>query len=206
MDQYPYFLTNTVTPRVSLTRWRRTTVMTRWRRNTVLWLVEDETLCYDSLKTNHWVMTPWRRNTVFWLAEDEDEKFRGIDLEWFPLFRGRKWSLRGIPKFTEESIPKLGTERNDMKKIGFTKILLQQTELTACFFPRNASERNSKSLLLFLFHGTEFLVFFSSAEWFGTEFRKFSVSRNSRNSAGTNRLFRLFRLPRNNFLVGNWQP
>ena len=43
-------------------------------------------------------------------------------------------------------------------------------------------------------------AFFSSKEWFGTEFRKFSVLRNSQNSAGTKHLFRLFRLPRNNFL------
>jgi hypothetical protein len=34
----------------------------------------------------------------------------------------------------------------------------------------NASERNSESLLLFLFHGTEFRALFSSAEWFGTGF------------------------------------
>ncbi len=57
-----------------------------------------------------------------------------------------------------------------------------------------------ESLLLFLFHGTEFRAFFSSTEQFGTDFRKFSVPRNSRNSAGTNQLFRLFRLPQNNFL------
>jgi hypothetical protein len=38
-----------------------------------------------------------------------------------------------------------------------------------------------------------------SAEWFGMEFREFSVRRNSQNSAGTNQLFRPFRLPRNNF-------
>ncbi len=39
-----------------------------------------------------------------------------------------------------------------------------------------------------------------SVPWFGTEFRDFSVPRKSRNSAGTNQLFRLFRLLRNNFL------
>jgi hypothetical protein len=32
------------------------------------------------------------------------------------------------------------------------------------------------------------------------------VPRNSRNSVGNNHLFRLFRLPRNNFFVGNSQP
>jgi hypothetical protein len=37
--------------------------------------------------------------------------------------------------------------------------------------PRKGSERNSVSLLLFLFHGTEFRVVFSSLEGFGTEFR-----------------------------------
>jgi hypothetical protein len=36
--------------------------------------------------------------------------------------------------------------------------------------------------------------------------RKFSVQRNRRNSAETNKFFRLFRLPRNNFLVGNCPP
>jgi hypothetical protein len=36
--------------------------------------------------------------------------------------------------------------------------------------------------------------------------QEFSVLRNSRNSAGTNQLFRLFSLPRNNFFVGNCQP
>jgi hypothetical protein len=71
--------------------------------------------------------------------------------------------------------------------------------------PRNDSEWNSKSLLLILFHGTEFRAFFS-AEWFETEFREFSVPRNSRNSAGTIQLFRLFCLPRNNFFVKNCQP
>jgi hypothetical protein len=72
--------------------------------------------------------------------------------------------------------------------------------------PQNGSERNSERLLLILFHDTEFRAFFSSPERFGTEFREFSVPRNSRNSAGTNQLFRLFRLPRNNFFGGNCQP
>ncbi len=37
---------------------------------------------------------------------------------------------------------------------------------------RNGLERNSKNLLLFLFHGTEFRVVFSSAEVFRREFRE----------------------------------
>ncbi len=59
----------------------------------------------------------------------------------------------------------------EWKKKCFTRILLQQTELRACFRPRNASERNSESILLFLLDGTEFRVVFSSVQWFGTEFR-----------------------------------
>ncbi len=94
--------------------------------------------------------------------------------------------------------------------------------------PRNGLEPNSESLLL-----AEFRVVFSSAKGFGTEFREyafifvprngipscilfrgrvrngipeFSVPRNSRNSVGNKHLFRLFRLPRNYFFVGNSQP
>ena len=102
-----------------------------------------------------------------------------------------------------------------------------------CSLPRNSSERNSENLHLFWFHGTEFRVVFSAAEWFGTDlwefssifvprngipsyflFRgrvrngipRFSVPRNNRNSVGNNHLFRLFRLPRNYFFAGNSQP
>jgi hypothetical protein len=46
-------------------------------------------------------------------------KFRGI--EWFLLFRIRKCSFRGIFRFTEDSIQKLGTEQTYMKKVSFTK-------------------------------------------------------------------------------------
>jgi hypothetical protein len=52
------------------------------------------------------------------------------------------------------------------KDVFCNKILPQKTELKACFHPRNASEWNSESLLLFLFHGTEFQVVFSSASIF----------------------------------------
>jgi hypothetical protein len=67
--------------------------------------------------------------------------------------------------------------------------------------PRSNLEQTSKCLLLVLFHGLGIPSSFSSAEWFRTEFREFSVLRNSRNSAGTNQLLRLLRLPRNNFLL-----
>ena len=50
----------------------------------------------------------WERNFV-------PKKFRGIDSERFPLFRGRKHSFRGIPSSAEEPIPKLGTEQKGME-------------------------------------------------------------------------------------------
>jgi len=44
--------------------------------------------------------------------------------------------------------------------------------------PRNGSEQNSESLLLFLLHGTEFRAVFSSTERFGREFREFALPQN----------------------------
>jgi hypothetical protein len=53
-------------------------------------------------------------------------------------------------------------------------IFVPRKGILSCFSSaENGSEQNSESLLLFLFHGTEFPAFFSSAEWFGTEFREF---------------------------------
>ena len=117
---------------------------------------------------------------------------------------------------------------------GFASIFVPRIGILVCFlfcgmvwnvFPRVC--------FLFLFQGTEFRVVFSSAEEFRTDFWEFasifvpwngnpwcflfrrrvqngipwvSVLRNSRNSAGNNHLFRLFRLPRNYFFVRNSQP
>jgi hypothetical protein len=97
-------------------------------------------------------------------------------------------------------------------------------EFASIFFPRTGISS------IFLLCGTVrngIPTVFCSAEWFRTEsqefasifvpwyriprilllcgsvrkeFREFYVPRNSRNSARTNQLFRLFRLPRNNFL------
>jgi hypothetical protein len=68
------------------------------------------------------------------------------------LFRGMVWN--GIPRICIYFASK---ERN--------------SELFP--LPQKGSEQNYGSLLLFLFHGTEFRVVFSSAEEFGTEFRDF---------------------------------
>ncbi len=65
-------------------------------------------------------------------------------------------------------------------KMSFTNNHFQQKELRACFHPWNASEWNSKSLLLFLFP-TELRVVFFSAIWFKTESQVFAsifVTRN----------------------------
>ncbi len=57
---------------------------------------------------------------------------------------------------------------------------LHKTDFWVVPLPRNGSERNSDSLFLFLFHGTEFRVVFSSEEGFGTEFQEYaSTERNS---------------------------
>jgi hypothetical protein len=80
------------------------------------------------------------------------------------------------------------TERNGIPSCFIFLGMVQNGIPSVCFYfwsternftlfslPRNGSEQNSESLLLFLFHGTEFQAFFSFAEWFGTEFREFSV-------------------------------
>jgi hypothetical protein len=54
------------------------------------------------------------------------------------------------------------------------RFVLHETEFRVVSLPRNGAERNSDSLFLFLFHGTEFRVVFSSAEGFGTEFREYA--------------------------------
>ena len=61
------------------------------------------------------------------------------------------------------SLPRNSSERN--------------SELYLCSLPQKGSEQNYGSLLLFLFHGTEFRDISSSAEGFGTEFRDFLFRR-----------------------------
>ncbi len=115
-----------------------------------------------------------------WLtAEFRSEKIlrNKIDSEKLPLFRGRKYSFLGIPKFTEEHIPKLGTEGNGMTKISFTKnpsvcLCFCSTEQNSQLFslPRNGSERNSR---------TKFCSMAQNSEHFST--LRNSSERNSEN-------------------------
>ncbi len=73
-------------------------------------------------------------------------EFRGIDSEWFPLFRGRKCSFRGIPSSAEESIPKLETERNGME---FREKMKFYAAFTASMITLTASTFYSLSSFLF---------------------------------------------------------
>jgi hypothetical protein len=82
-------------------------------------------------------------------------------------------------------------QQNDFavpQKLSFLTLLLKFLAAEFCVeqfsLPRNGSERNSESLLLYFFHGTELRVVFSSAEGFGREFREYasifvSTERNS---------------------------
>jgi hypothetical protein len=64
-----------------------------------------------------------------------------------------------------------------MVRNGITRICIYfgSTERNSelCSLPEKGSEQNYGSLLLFMFHGAEFRVIFSSAEGFVTEFRVF---------------------------------
>jgi hypothetical protein len=92
----------------------------------------------------------WERNFV-------PKKFRGIDSERFPLFRGRKCSFPDIPSSAEEPIPKLGTERNGTEFREKMK-----------FYGTCTASLHSDGLYILLW------VVLSSTEWFGTEFREFA--------------------------------
>jgi len=133
----------------------------------------------------------------------------------------QKKVLRGIPRFTEESIPKLGTKQNDTKKnclknsppaIRIYSVCSSETcfgikfwEFATIFVPRNGM------LSWFLFRCMVWnripsvCFYFSSVD---QNSELFSLPRNGFRTEfrELNQLFRLFRLPQNNFFVGNCQP
>jgi hypothetical protein len=77
------------------------------------------------------------------------------------------------------------------KKISLTK--RQQNNLTKwCWFLFHGMVQNGspRVYLYFLLHGKEFRVVFSSAEWFGTEFREFASILVPRNGIPSCVLFR----------------
>jgi hypothetical protein len=76
--------------------------------------------------------------------------------------------------FTIESIPKRGMEWNYMKKLVLTKNSAPANRIESMFFSTKCFGTEFRELLLFLFHGKEFRVVFSSTEWFGAEFQVFA--------------------------------
>jgi hypothetical protein len=94
----------------------------------------------------------------------------------FAIRRGLSSSILTRFFSTRNGIPSCflfrGMIRNRIPRVSF---YFCSTERNSELFslPRKGSERNSESMLLFLFHGTEFRVVLSSAEGFGTEFRRF---------------------------------
>jgi hypothetical protein len=79
------------------------------------------------------------------------------------------------------------------------------TEFREFSVPRIVSERNSESLLLFVpwYRIPSILLLCGTVR---NGIPRVSVPWNSLNSTGTSQLFCLFRLPRNNFFVGNCHP
>ncbi len=129
------------------------------------------------------------------------------------------------------SLPRNSSERHSESFISIFCYTERNSE--SCSLPRNSSERHSESLfLLFVtWKGIPSCVlfrrmvrnrivgvcfYFCSTERIPSYFLfrrrvrngipSFSFPRNIRNSVGNNHLFRLFRLPRNYFFVGNSQP
>ncbi len=109
--------------------------------------------------------------------------------EWFGTeFRVFSLPLKGSEE-SSESILHFFTERN--------------SELFSLWL--KCSE-NSESLLLFFVQRNGIPSCFLFRGRVRNGIPRVSVPRNSRNSVGNNHLFRLFRLPRNYFFVGNSQP
>jgi hypothetical protein len=89
----------------------------------------------------------------------------------------------------------------------FTIIHVPRNGIPSCFLFRGMVRNEIPRVLLQFYSTVRNSEHFSTPRnGFGTKFRGFCVPRNRRNSVGINKFFRLFRLPRNNFFVGNCQP
>jgi hypothetical protein len=126
-------------------------------------------------------------------------KFRGIDFERSVIPRKkvlipRHSELHGRDCFFREmlrnKIPKVYfhfcfTERTSAlfyHSESLFLFLFLGTEFGAFSHPQNGFEMEFREFTSIFFYIKEFRVFFSSGDWFGTEFRELSVLRNSRNS------------------------
>ncbi len=96
----------------------------------------------------------------------------------FSSKNGSEWNSEFffLPKMVRNGIPKFSLLK--MVRTGIPRSIKNGLEWNGFSLPRNGSERNSEVLL----------------------FRK------GRNSDGTPACSALFRIPRNNFFVGKWQP
>ena len=99
-----------------------------------------------------------------------------FDLCWFLFGRGSERlfqffvARKGIPS----CVLFRGMVRNGIPGVCFsTPVTHLIQKWRKILLPQKGSEQNYGRLLLFLSHGTEFRVVFSSAEGFGTEFRDF---------------------------------
>ncbi len=133
-----------------------------------------------------------------------DKKFCSSKQNWEHVFL-HEMLWNGIPRVASIFVPWKGIPRSflfhGMVRSGIPSVCLylSSTEGNSglIFLPRNGSERNSESLFLFLFHGTEFI--FLLCGMFQIGILRVFCSVVSRNATGTSQLFRLFRLPLNNF-------
>jgi hypothetical protein len=73
----------------------------------------------------------------------------------------------------EESIPQLGTERNDMKRIGYTKNPASANRIGNVFLSQICFGKGFREFASFSVPQNGIPSWSSSAEWFGTEFREF---------------------------------
>jgi hypothetical protein len=98
-----------------------------------------------------------------------------ISLQYFQTLASEIFSF-SLFFVTRKGIPSCvlfrGIVRNGIPRICFYFGSAERNS-ELCSHPQKGSEQNYGSLLLFLVHGTEFRVVFSSAEGFGTEFRDF---------------------------------
>ncbi len=99
-----------------------------------------------------------------------------------------------------------GMVRNGIPRMCIYSILVLRNGILRCILFRRRV-RNRIMGFCFYFCTTEQNSELFSLPRKGSERNpRFSVPQNSRNSVGNNHLFRLFRLPRNYFFVGNSQP
>ncbi len=102
------------------------------------------------------------------------------------MYSIHSFSLRNSPRPVLQQPPAFFPTRNGIPRCFLFRGMVGNRIPRVCFYfcsternselfclPRKGSERNSESLLLFLFHGKESRVVFSSAEGFGMEFRRF---------------------------------